>query len=68
MSIKKYPELILTKIRSLFEKIMLTFLYIVGIGITSLIAKLLRKSFLNLQVKKTTWEKPSGSRNLETMY
>ena len=68
MIIKRYPKLILNKLQSLIEKILLTFLYFVGIGITSLIAKLVRKSFLNIKVNKSTWEKPSGSKKLESMY
>lgn len=68
MMIKKYLRILLTYIQRLTEKILLTFLYFVGIGITSIIAKLVRKKFLKLQVKNSAWEKPSGNKNLETMY
>jgi len=68
MITKKYLKLFSTKFQNLVEKIILIFVYIVGIGITSIIAKILKVDFLKMQPKKSTWEKPSGSKKLESMY
>ena len=49
--IKKYGELLNTAVISLF----LIITYVLGVGISSLIAKLFRKHFLEMNMKKETY-------------
>jgi ABC-type uncharacterized transport system permease subunit len=55
-------------VRQSLTKVVLFFAYILGIGPTSIIAKLFRKQFLNSSSKKTSWRKPTGSIYLKKMY
>ena len=59
---------LLDKIQLVVQTILLNIVYVIGIGGTSLIAKLFRKKFINTSTEKTTWEKPSESENYENMY
>lgn len=64
----RYAKLIINKIQSIIDKILLHVLYIIGIGITSFVAKIVGKKFLNMYPQKSTWEKSSGSSNFKRMY
>lgn len=55
-------------IQTTTNKILLHILYLLGIGMTSLLAKLTGKRFLNIFPKSSTWEKPTKNESLERMY
>lgn len=43
-------------------------MYLFGIGITSLTAKILKKNFLEMKTSDTTWQKPKYSDDFKSMY
>lgn len=65
MTFKRKISKIINKIVS---TILLFTIYYVGIGTTSLAAKIVNKNFLNLTPQKSNWETPTGSNNKEKMY
>lgn len=59
---------IINKIQFVINKILLNIIYLIGVGISSVIAKFAGKNFLNVVAKKSLWEKTSGSKDLDAMY
>jgi len=55
-------------IREFTNKILLFFVYLFGIGLTSLVSKLTRSSFLRLFTTKSTWVKKTGSDDINRMF
>ena len=55
-------------IREFTNKILLLFVYIFGIGPTSLISKLIGKDFLSMFTKKSAWAKRTGSDDINRMF
>lgn len=56
------------KINYYFSKIILYLIYYIGIGTTSMVSKIVRKKFLNLTPRDSTWKTPTGSSEKEKMY
>jgi len=55
-------------IQAIINFLFLNLAYFLGIGITSIIAKVVGKHFLEMEAKKTSWQKYSKSKDLKTMY
>lgn len=55
-------------IREFTNKILLFFVYLFGIGLTSLVSKLTGSSFLRLSTTKSTWVKKTGSDDINRMF
>lgn len=56
------------KINNVISKVILYAIYYLGIGTTSLVSKIAKKNFLNLNPQKSNWETPTGSNKKEKMY
>ena len=52
----------------LITNIALAGMYFLGIGLTSLVAKLVQRRFLNRSFKKSSWQPITGSTNFTKMY
>ncbi len=49
-------------------QIALTLVYLIGIGLTSLVAKLFGKKFLHAKFTDSSWQPMTGSERLEKMF
>ena len=56
------------KVQIFTNFILLHIIYFLGIGISAVIAKIVGKNFLEMNPKKSSWEKYSQSNDLKTMY
>jgi len=71
---KKIGAFIKTKVEQLITVVALLITYFVGIGLTSMVARLVGKQFLDSSNKntliktKTTWKKISTNSDLRKMY
>ncbi len=56
------------KVNFIINFIFLHFAYYIGIGITSIIAKIIGKIFLNIRNDQTSWHKINRKQSLKRMY
>jgi hypothetical protein len=64
----KLIKRIRNKIQAATNFLLLNLAYFLGIGISSIIAKLAGKHFLEMKTKRTNWQKYTKSKNLKKMY
>lgn len=55
-------------IQTVTSIILLYIMYLIGVGLTAVLAKIIRKQFLNMSPRVSSWQKHSQSESLETMY
>lgn len=66
--IKAIKEVIKRRIDRAVEKVALHFVFLLGIGITSIIAKLFFKKFITKKYSFTSWNKYQKNKNVTKMY
>jgi cytochrome c biogenesis protein CcdA len=67
-AIKKIKNKIKNRVDKIVENIALHFIFILGIGITSIIAKLFFKNFLTKKYFFTSWKKHLVNKTFNKMY
>lgn len=55
-------------ISGVITALLLTAAYVLGIGVVALMAKIGGTAMLPGAMKRSTWQKPTGSGNMERMY
>lgn len=65
---KEGQKLFGENISAIINFIILSLVYFVGIGLTSIIGKIFGKSFLNLKEKETYWEDLNLKKDMEGYY
>jgi hypothetical protein len=69
MKTPRFLQKIRDRIEFVISLVMFTFVYIFGIGLTSIVAKLTKHRFLaHVFPTHSSWQKPTGSQKLERMY
>ena len=65
-SIKKRVQVFLNQLNLIMITFTLVFVYFIGVGITALFAKILKRKFLDTKTKSTYWNKikPSQGGNI----
>ncbi|NCN87705.1 MAG: hypothetical protein GW941_02300 [Candidatus Pacebacteria bacterium] len=66
--IKEVKNIIKPKIDNVIEKIALHFVFMLGIGLTAIVSKLLFKKFLVKHHSFTSWKRKLTKNNLNKMY
>ena len=61
-------RIISARMKDVTTFILLHLAYLLGIGVTSLVAKLVGKHFLNMNPEGSSWKKHPAQNNLDTMY
>lgn len=56
------------KVEFVISLIMFSCVYVFGIGITAIIARLTGHRFLVHSYKNSSWQQPTGSKKIERMY
>jgi hypothetical protein len=69
MSIFDFPRFVQKKVQKILNFVLLHIIFVFGIGLPSLVAKVLGKQFLpSKPLKPSTWIAHSSSQNIERMY
>ncbi len=68
MQVPVFLKQIRNKIEFVISQIMFSCVYIIGIGTTAVIARMAGHRFLTHTFKNSSWQHPTGSKNIERMY
>lgn len=68
VNIMKFFRIVFQRSKDITSFIFLSLSYVIGVGLTSIIAKLLGKFFLNMKPEKTTWVVHHNDSLWEHMY
>jgi hypothetical protein len=65
---KAFTNRLVHSLKRIQTSVILTLLYLFGIGPTSLVARLAHKSFLETKPNRSTWHRPRKRLRWETMF